>query len=196
MTFAESLGLVAPLYNLVFVCIVLCLFLVLFSKSRSRSWVLLFVAFCVYVFEELLTVLRKFLAVEIPRIMNGVLELGIVLLLIFVLLSEHHRFTQNKWTIAKMPKKKSVLFSWRHVIDKGIFVVAIASPLMTVPQIVMIWVQRSAAGVSIASWGAYLAAALFWLMYGFVHRDRAIIMSNILWVVLEAFVIAGAILFA
>jgi len=150
MTFAQSLGLVALLYNLVFACIVLRLFLVLFAKRRSKSWVL-FSAFCVYVVEESLTVLCKFFMVDIAREVNGVLELGIVLLLMFVLLSEHHRFTQNKWTIAKTPKKKSVLFSWRHVIDKGIFVVAIASPLMTVPQIVTIWVQESAAGVSVAS---------------------------------------------
>jgi uncharacterized protein with PQ loop repeat len=38
--------------------------------------------------------------------------------------------------------------------------------LMTVPQVLNIWVDGSAGGVSIMSWSADLACACLWLAYG------------------------------
>ena len=34
--------------------------------------------------------------------------------------------------------------------------------LMTIPQVLTIWLGRQAAGVSVWSWGAYLLSALLW----------------------------------
>lgn len=38
--------------------------------------------------------------------------------------------------------------------------------LMTVPQVLTIWVGQQAAGVSIVSWSAYLLSALLWFWFG------------------------------
>lgn len=64
--------------------------------------------------------------------------------------------------------------------------------LMTVPQILAIWLSRQAAGVSLLSWGAYWISALVWFVYGLQRRDRNIYLPCIGWLVLDGAVIVGA----
>ena len=67
--------------------------------------------------------------------------------------------------------------------------------LMTVPQVLTIWVGRQAAGVSVWSWSAYLLSALLWLWYGLRKRDRNIYLPCIGWIALDAAVIAGVVVY-
>lgn len=68
--------------------------------------------------------------------------------------------------------------------------------LMTVPQVLTIWVGHQAAGVSVVSWSAYLLAALLWFWYGLQQRDRNIYLPCVGWVGLDAAVIVGALIYA
>lgn len=92
MSFTQSLGLVAPVYNLVFVVIVIFLFIKLFkthvNKKTLVPWKVLFAALCIYIVEELLTVLRKFGVINIPVHINGFFELAIITLFIYTLLKQ------------------------------------------------------------------------------------------------------------
>ena len=65
--------------------------------------------------------------------------------------------------------------------------------LMTVPQVVTIWVGGNAGGVSLLSWGAYLFSACLWFVYGIQKRDRTIYLACIGWIVLDAAVVIGVI---
>lgn len=67
--------------------------------------------------------------------------------------------------------------------------------VMTVPQVVVIWASRQAAGVSLLSWGAYWLSALVWLWYGVRKRDRNIYLPCIGWLLLDSAVIAGALVY-
>lgn len=67
--------------------------------------------------------------------------------------------------------------------------------LMTVPQVLTIWIGRQAAGVSVWSWGAYLLSALLWFWFGLLKRDKNIYLPCIGWIVLNSAVIAGAIVY-
>lgn len=64
--------------------------------------------------------------------------------------------------------------------------------LMTVPQVLTIWVGHEAAGVSMLSWGAYLLSAILWFWYGLQKRDRNIYLPCIGWMGLNAAVLVGA----
>ena len=68
--------------------------------------------------------------------------------------------------------------------------------LMTVPQVLTIWVGHQAAGVSVLSWSAYLISALLWFWYGLQKRDRNIYLPCVGWVGLDTAVIAGALIYA
>ena len=77
------------------------------------------------------------------------------------------------------------------IIDKLILFVAIMAPLMTVPQVLKIWVYQNATGVSLLSWASYLIFAFIWLSYGIAHKEKPIIITNVLWIIMKVFVVVG-----
>ena len=99
MSLASAVAQVAPLYNLGLVVIALALFVKLFrTPIRDRRvylmpWKLIFGAFCVYIVEAVLTVLRGQGLVDIPIHINGFFEVLIIVLFIYALLlqKEHVR---------------------------------------------------------------------------------------------------------
>lgn len=66
---------------------------------------------------------------------------------------------------------------------------------MTLPQVLTIWVNRDARGVSLASWSAYFLAACVWFAYGLQKRDPTIYLACIGWILLNGAVVAGVVLF-
>lgn len=78
-------------------------------------------------------------------------------------------------------------------LEKVLRGLSVATMLMTVPQVLTIWVGRNAAGVSLVSWAAYLVAACLWFVYGLQKRDKTIYLACIGWIVLDAAIVAGAI---
>lgn len=65
--------------------------------------------------------------------------------------------------------------------------------LMTVPQVLAVWVGDDAGGVSLVSWISYLIAACLWFVYGLQKRDKTIYLACVGWVVLDAAIVAGVI---
>jgi uncharacterized protein with PQ loop repeat len=67
--------------------------------------------------------------------------------------------------------------------------------LMTVPQVLTIWMGHKAAGVSILSWSAYLISAVLWLWFGLQKGDKNIYLPCVGWILLDCAVIAGTVLY-
>jgi uncharacterized protein with PQ loop repeat len=67
--------------------------------------------------------------------------------------------------------------------------------VMTVPQILTIWVSQQAAGVSVLSWSAYLLSAVLWFWFGIQQRDKNIYLPCVGWIGLDAAVIVGALIY-
>jgi len=87
-----ALGIVAPYYNLVLVVICIYLFYKLLNTTPSTKqafpWKIIYVAFLIYVLEELLTILRSVQILNIPIHINGFFELGIIVLFIYTILKQ------------------------------------------------------------------------------------------------------------
>ena len=79
------------------------------------------------------------------------------------------------------------------VIDLGS--ASIFTLVITIPQVLNIWVGRRAAGVSLVWWSAYLVSALLWLWHGIRQRDRNIYLPCIGWIALDSAVILGVIIY-
>jgi uncharacterized protein with PQ loop repeat len=82
------------------------------------------------------------------------------------------------------------------VMNRLLGAMSIFTLLMTVPQVLTIWVGHQAAGVSVVSWSAYLVSAVLWFWYGLQQRDRNIYLPCVGWVALDAAVIVGAVVYA
>lgn len=107
--------------------------------------------------------------------------------------------TNKKKLYKKRPRGKMSLFhtkKLRNFIDKAIYLVGIFTLILTIPQVWTIWVGQNASGVSMVSWVSYMVAAIFWLFYGFVHRQKPIVMIYVSWIALDVFIIAGIFIFS
>jgi len=93
--------------------------------------------------------------------------------------SFHKHFHQRH---KKKPKKEPI--------DKLIYVAVFAGPIFTIPQVYAVWFEESS-GVSAVSWMAYAAIAVVWLIYGIRHRDLPIIVSQILWLIMDLLICIG-----
>jgi len=77
------------------------------------------------------------------------------------------------------------------VLERVLRVMSVVTMLMTVPQVLNIWIDGNAGGVSIVSWSAYLVSACLWLVYGLKKHDKTIYLACIGWIVLDAAIVAG-----
>ena len=78
-------------------------------------------------------------------------------------------------------------------LERILRVLSVFTMLMTVPQVLTVWVGRDAGGVSLVSWTSYLLAACLWFVYGLQKHDKTIYLACIGWVLLDAAVVIGVI---
>jgi MtN3 and saliva related transmembrane protein len=75
-------------------------------------------------------------------------------------------------------------------IDYLIFIAAIATPIMTLPQVYAIWIDHSR-GASIVTWASYVLIAFIWLAYGIKYRDKPIMIMQSLCIVTYSSIVVG-----
>jgi uncharacterized protein with PQ loop repeat len=84
----------------------------------------------------------------------------------------------------------------KTVMSRLLGAMSVFTMLMTIPQVLTIWVGHQAAGVSVVSWSAYLLSAVLWLWYGLQKRDKNIYLPCVGWIGLDTAVIVGAVIYA
>lgn len=88
------------------------------------------------------------------------------------------------------------LNDYEHAIDRLVNVIAFIAPLSSLPQIIEIWfIDNNAHGVSLVTWSLFVVMSTVWLFYGLVHKQRPIIVSNVLWIIAQGLVVIGALRF-
>ena len=93
------------------------------------------------------------------------------------------------------PAAPSIMFPSENVMKRLLGAMSIFTLVMTVPQILIIWLRQEAAGVSLFSWGAYFVSALIWFWYGVQRRDRNIYIPCVGWILLDGAVIIGTVVY-
>jgi len=83
----------------------------------------------------------------------------------------------------------------KRFVDRLVYISVFLGPIMTVPQVMTIWIEQNASGVSLVSWIAYTLISIPWFVYGILHKDSPITISSILWVVLGVPIIIGIYLY-
>ena len=81
------------------------------------------------------------------------------------------------------------------LLDKYFWIIALAGPFLTLPQVYTIYAYKTAAGVSLTTWSAYALLNLAWLAYGVKHHERMIILNNLLWLIVNTAVALGVIIY-
>jgi uncharacterized protein with PQ loop repeat len=82
-----------------------------------------------------------------------------------------------------------------RVLDDVIYAVAFIGPFSALDQIDQVWLHHNTEGVSLFTWAAFASLSVIWLVYGIVHKDKPIIISNTLWAILETSVAVGIVIY-
>ncbi len=82
-----------------------------------------------------------------------------------------------------------------RLMDKLVYVAAILGPVMTIPQLAVVYLERNVAGLSFVSWFSYIILNMIWLSYGILHKDRPIIITSAAWAVMHGLVAFGIVLY-
>ncbi|PIR83960.1 hypothetical protein COU18_00925 [Candidatus Kaiserbacteria bacterium CG10_big_fil_rev_8_21_14_0_10_51_14] len=85
---------------------------------------------------------------------------------------------------------------WKRVLDKLVYTVGIIGPLMTLPQIILIYAGQDASGVSPLTWFGWALLDIPWIVYGLVHREWPIVTTYSLWLSMNLIVAIGAVMYA
>ncbi len=79
--------------------------------------------------------------------------------------------------------------------DKFIYVIAILAPIANIPQLLKIWVDKTAAGVSAISWFIFSFFAVTWVIYGFIHKDKHLIIMYSGLIITQVLIAIGAVIY-
>jgi uncharacterized protein with PQ loop repeat len=83
----------------------------------------------------------------------------------------------------------------KRVLDRTVYVIGVLGPLSTIPQVYIIFAHHNASGVSALSWSIYFLFSTIWLVYGIVHKEKVLIVTYSLWIVMNALVALGALIY-
>ncbi len=79
--------------------------------------------------------------------------------------------------------------AFKRFLDRFMYVVAIGGPLSTLPQVFQVFETRDVSSLSFTTWGLWFLLSIVWLIYGFVHKDMPIIISQMLYVALNGVIV-------
>src|SRR6185503_3802547 len=82
-----------------------------------------------------------------------------------------------------------------RVFDKFMYIIALLAPLALLPQVFHLFEYKSVDGLSLTTWFLLGSMNMFWSMYGILHKEWQIFISNILVGLLSYVVVIGILLY-
>jgi len=85
---------------------------------------------------------------------------------------------------------------WIGLFDRIILTIAVVGPLTALPQVWNVYANHVVSGLSLTSWSLWAFFNLFWAMYGFVHKEKPIILTYLLWFLMNSSIAIGILLYS
>lgn len=76
------------------------------------------------------------------------------------------------------------------------FAIAIFGPASALPQVHQTLTTKDVSGMSLFTWGLWAILTVVWLIYGIIHKEKPLIISQGIYLVLNLVVVAAIILYA
>jgi uncharacterized protein with PQ loop repeat len=97
------------------------------------------------------------------------------------------RASKKVKTLFDYPSDKKFI----RILDKFLIFIAIIGPLMALPQILKLYISQEANGLSFTTFMLYSIMNLPWILYSFVHRDKPLLITSILWLIANSTIAIG-----
>jgi len=66
----------------------------------------------------------------------------------------------------------------KRALDRLVLAISVCSPLIIVPQIVLVYQSQDVSGISVASWISWTLVNIPWIAYGTAHKELPIVVAN------------------
>lgn len=106
----------------------------------------------------------------------------------------HHLGLRYKYEHSTQ-KRHQASNAYLRFLDKLTLIVGIIGPFTVLPQIYTIFMTKSASGVSLTTWVLIFIVTFPWILYGLAHKEKNIIISFILWEVVNLAVVIGVLIY-
>ncbi len=84
---------------------------------------------------------------------------------------------------------------WKRLLDTIIYPVALIGPILAIPQVLKIWSEKDASSIALITWVLLIIPAFLWVIYGFSHKEKPIILSSSAWILIYLLVITSKIIY-
>ncbi|MBN1792496.1 hypothetical protein JW826_02320 [Candidatus Woesearchaeota archaeon] len=112
---------------------------------------------------------------------------------------DHHQHLRKRAHKHLSPKEELEPFPhpnpWMKSLDRICLVFSVIMPLTTLPQIIQIYATKDVKGLSLAMWILYMIGVIPFLMYGIAHKTKPLIILNALWLLCQAVIITGILMY-
>jgi uncharacterized protein with PQ loop repeat len=98
--------------------------------------------------------------------------------------------------IVRLMTKNRVDERYKKRIEHFALLAGIVQPLITLPQIIAIYGNRSAKDVSLLTWVGYLVFGVTFLAYGLIFNLKPIWVGQIIWVTMQTITVIGILIYS
>lgn len=98
--------------------------------------------------------------------------------------------------MSKSKRKADSQDTFVRMLDRTVLLGAVVMPLAMLPQSIKIFTNQSATDISLAAFLLLFVFTIPWVAYGFVHKEKPIIVMNIIWLFIHLSIIVGYLLYA
>lgn len=98
-----------------------------------------------------------------------------------------------------MPVNNSRIISRKNattLIDKICYFASVFMPATAIPQIHQLYTTRDADSLSLLMWVLYLVGVIPFLLFGILHKEKQLVVLNVLWLIVTIVIIVGILLFS
>jgi uncharacterized protein with PQ loop repeat len=82
-----------------------------------------------------------------------------------------------------------------RLLDQLLLVIAIVAPIMSIPQVLKIYLHHNSSGISTFSFVMFTLFNIPWIFYGIVHKEKPIVITYILWFISNIFIVVGSLMY-
>ena len=92
-------------------------------------------------------------------------------------------------------RKRTNKSDFAKFIDKTVLLTAFLAPLIEIPQLLEIYINKSSANVSLLTWSFFVLFGIPWLIYGIIHKEKPIIVLYALWILIDSLIVVGILIY-
>jgi MtN3 and saliva related transmembrane protein len=80
-------------------------------------------------------------------------------------------------------------------LDHTMVFIATAGPIAALPQVFDTFFTKNVSGLSLMTWSLWTMLSGVWLLYGILHKETPIIVSNVLYIALQGLVVIAILIY-